>query len=133
LFYFIVLLLTRKLKMKVSKLAVTGLLVAGMMGVGAAHAGKKMNALNDSETQTVSMAAMCSVANQKFSDLMTQNPKLRSDSAKMADGWKDVMGLFMSDPSEVRSLITYANSKVNRDNLPSVMATCIEMAGKLGK
>ena len=119
--------------MKVSKLAVTGLLVAGMMGVGAAHAGKKMSAMNDSETQTVSMAALCSVANQQFSDLMTKNPKLRSDSAKTANGWKDMMGIFMSDPNEVRNLLTYANSKVIRDNLPGVMATCLEMASKLNK
>lgn len=116
--------------MKLSKFALTSVLALGVVG-SAFAGGKTLASMNDRETQAVSMVAICSVANQKFSDLMTKNPSLRNDTAKTAENLKEILGFLMSDPREVRGMLAYADSKINQQNLPGTMAGCVEFIKNL--
>ena len=112
--------------MKTSKLLVASVLMLGAVGSSFA-AGKTLNSMNDKEMQATSMVAICAVANQRFSDLMTKNPELRSSSAATAKSLRDLLGVFMSDPTEVRGMLSYANSQIkDNESLAKTMAGCLE-------
>ena len=112
--------------MKTSKFVVATVLMLGAVGSSFA-AGKTLKAMNDSEMQATSMVAVCAVANQRFSDLMTKNPQLQASSAGTAKALRELLGVFLSDPAEVRGMLSYADSQI-KDNagLSKTMASCLE-------
>jgi hypothetical protein len=112
--------------MKTSKLLVASVLMLGAVGSSFA-AGKTLKAMNEKEMQATSMVAVCAVANQRFSDLMTKNPELRSAAAGMASSLRELLGVFLSDPAEVRGMLDYANSQIkDNDGVTKTMASCLE-------
>ena len=112
-------------------------LVASVLALGAftsAHAGKTLKAMNDKEMQATSMVAICAVANQRFSNLMTKNPQMRADTANTASNLRDLLGIFLSDPAEVRGMLNYADSQIkDNDSLAKTMAGCLEFQKGFGK
>ena len=119
--------------MKTSKFLVASVLALSAFG-SAFAAGKTLKAMNDKEMQATSMVAICAVANQRFSNLMTKNPQMRADTANTAKNLRDILGFFLSDPAEVRGMLAYADSQIkDNESLAKTMAGCLEFQKNLGK
>lgn len=112
--------------MKASKFLVASVLMLSAVGSSFA-AGKTLNAMNEKEMQATSMVAICAVANQRFSNLMTKNPQMRDSTAGTAKALREMLGLFLSDPAEVRGMLSYADSQIkDNESLAKTMAGCLE-------